>query len=273
MKTKLLFGFLLFSMSFVFGQQKYVIGNVKNEAQDNISQTYIYNPRTEEIVITDHSGDFIIAAIAQDELRVVKTGFERLTLKVSQNNFNQPLQLILSKLPYDIEEVKISFNPTGNLKKDLAYFKTSAKKEKLNNEMNLYMKGPMTEIIPQNTVPTMFAIKKPGDGQIPLLSIGSGGSGGLLGLIGGVILGNSKKQTPPNYAEVEDFYRRVKGVIDLDYFKGYGVSDYDFDIFLAYADQTYSLSKKYHKNFNKAVIESELRVALVEYLKTHKVSS
>ena len=77
----------------------------------------------------------------------------------------------------------------------------------------------------------------------------------------------------PNYAEVQDFYRRVKDVVDLDYYKSYGMSEYDFDIFLAYTDQKNSLAKKYQRNFNRVNIESELKLALVDYLKTHKVGS
>ena len=273
MKTKLLIALFLFSVSLLFAQKKYVIGNVKNEVQNNIPQTYIYNPRTEELVITDISGDFIIAAIPSDELRVVKNGFERLTLRINERNFTESMQLVLSKLPFEIEEVTIAFNPTGNLKKDLAYFKTSPRKEKLNEEMTQYMRGPIPDAMPQNTIPSMFVQRKSGEGQIPLLSIGSGGNGGVLGLLAGAIIGKKNSSTPPNYAEVEDFYRRVKDVIDLNYFKNYGLSEYDFDIFLAYVDQANSLSKKYHKNFNRAVIESELKYALVEYLKTHKVGS
>ncbi|MGA9212234.1 hypothetical protein [Kaistella sp.] len=266
MKTKLLFAFFLFSVSLLFAQKKYVIGNVKNEVQNNIPQTYIYNPRTEEVVVTDQSGDFIIAAIPSDELRIVKKGFERLTLKIKDDNFTNPLQLVLSKLPFEIEEVTIAFIPTGDLKKDLAYFKTSAKTEKLNNEISKYVMGPMTEVIPQNKIPSSFAPKNYGEGQMNILGLASA----LKGLIGKA---TTKPNNTPNYAEVEDFYRRVKDVVDLDYYKSYGMSEYDFDIFLAYVDHANSLAKKYHKNFNRAIIESELKMALVEYIKTHKVGS
>lgn len=273
MKTKLLITLFIFSVSLLFAQKNYVIGNVKNEVQNNIPQTYIYNPRTEEMVVTDISGDFLISAIPSDELRIVKSGFERLTMKVKEENFTKPMQLILSKLPFEIEEVEIAFNPTGNLKKDLAYFKTSARKLKLNEEMSSYMRGPITEQLPQNKLPSMFAPRNLSEGQATLLSMGPGSNGGILGLLGSVVAGKKAKSTPPNYAEVNDFYRRVKDVIDLDYYKNYGLSEYDFDIFLAYVDRQNSLSKKYHKNFNRAIIDSELKIALVEYLKTHKVGS
>ena len=266
MKSKLLFIFLLFSATFLFAQKQYVLGNVKNEVQDNIPQTYIYNSRTEELTQTDISGNFIIAAIPTDELRIVKSGFEREIVKISSQNFTQPLQLILSKLPFDIEEVTIAFQPTGNLKKDLAYFKTSPKTEKLNNEIGKYVMGPMTEVLPQNKIPSSFAPKNFSEGQMNLLGLASA----LKGLL---TKATTSPITTPNYAEVQDFYRRVKDVVDLDYYKGYGMSEYDFEIFLAYTDKANSLAKKYHNNFNRVVIESELKLALVDYLKTHKVGS
>lgn len=266
MKSKLLFIFFLFSATFLFAQKQYIVGNVKNEVQDNIPQTYIYNSRTEELTQTDKFGNFIIAAVQNDELRIVKSGFERESVKIISENFTQPLQLILSKIPFEIEEVTIAFSPTGDLKKDLTYFKTSARTEKLNKELSIYAMGPMTEVIPQNKIPTSFAPKNFSEGQMNVLGLASA----LRGLLSKA---TTSPDTTPNYVEVQDFYRRVKDVVDLDYYKNYGMSEYDFDIFLAYTDQANSLAKKYHKNFNRVIIESELKFALVDYLKTHKVGS
>ena len=266
MKSKLLFLFFLFSVTFIFAQKQYILGNVKNEVQDNIPQTYIYNSRTEELTQTDKFGNFIIAAIPSDELRIVKNGFERETVKINSENFTKPLQLILSKIPYEIEEVTIAFHPTGDLKKDLGYFKTSARTSKLNAELSKYALGPMTEVVPQNKIPSSFAPKNFNEGQINVLGLASA----LKGLL---TKATSSPLLTPNYAEVQDFYRRVKDVVDLDYYKSYGMSEYDFDIFLAYTDQKNSLAKKYQRNFNRVNIESELKLALVDYLKTHKVGS
>lgn len=266
MKLKLLLLLFLFSATFILAQKQYILGNVKNEVQDNIPQTYIYNSRTEELTQTDKFGNFIIAAIATDELRIVKSGFDRETVKILSENFTKPLQLILSKTPFEIEEVTIAFRPTGDLKKDLAFFKTSAKTEKLNSELSIYAMGPMTEVLPQNKIPNSFAPTNYGEGQMNIFGLASA----LKGLLGKA---TTKPDSTPNYAEVQDFYRRVKDVVDLDYYKSYGMSEYDFDIFLANTDRANSLAKKYHKNFNRVVIESELKLALVDYLKTHKVGS
>ena len=275
MKIKLLFLFFFACSTIVFAQKKYIIGNVKDELNHNLQFTYIYNPRTEELTTTDISGNFIISAMPFDEIRIVKKGFERIVFRSTSDDFNKPKEIVLNRVPIDIEEVIIAFRPTGNLKKDLAYFKTNKEVDHLNKEMNSYMRGPVNEMIPQNKVPSSFEIRKPSDGQIPLLGINFGGSGGegLLGLLAGSIVGKKKGNPPRNYVEKQDFYRRIKESVDLEYFSGFGVSEYDFDVFLSYVDQTNSLTKRFYRNFNKELIENELKVALKEYLKTHKVKS
>jgi len=265
-KLKLFSLFFFVFASLFYSQKRYILGNVKNEIHKDIPDTYIYNPRTEELTVTDISGNFIISAIASDELRVVKKGYERTYIKISDDEFTKPVEVVLSKIPYEIPEVEIAFNPTGDLKKDLGYFKTSEKTARLNTEMTDYMKGPMNSPIPQNKIPSAFAPPDFSAGQANVLGILSAAAGLLK-------KATSPAVTTPNFAETQDFYRRVKDVVDINYFKGYGMSEYDFEIFLAYVDKTASLTKRFHKNFNKAAIESELKLALVNYLKTHKLDS
>jgi len=265
-KTKLLFIISLFIFNAFSSQKKYVIGNVKNELQTNIPGTYIYNPRTEELTTTDISGNFIITAISTDELRIVKNGYERIFRKISETDFTKPLEIIIIKLPYEIPEVELTFKPTGDLKKDLAYFKTSEKTVRLNEQMSKYMTTPLSEVSPQNKVPSAFSPPNYGQGQVNVLGV-------LKAVTGLLNKATTPQNTTTNFAEVQDFYRRVKDVVDIDYFKNYGMSDYDFEIFLAYVDKTNSLAKRFHRNFNKAIIESELKMALADYLKTHKINS
>lgn len=265
MIKKLFLLFLFTSFTIIFAQQKYVMGNIKNDLGDHLSNIYIYNPRTEELALSDISGNYIIQAIPTDEIRIIKKGYERKSIRLSDIDFTKSVDITLEKLPFEIEEVEIGFHPTGNLKKDLAYFKTSEKTSNLNNEMTNYMKTPITTVVPKNTVPKDFAPNS-NEGQINLLGVADAVS---------KLFQKKSKSNPetPNYSEIQDFYRRVKDVIDMQYFKNYGLSDYDFEIFLAYADQTQSLTKKFHKNFNKFAIETELKIALVEYLKKHKTDS
>lgn len=266
MKTKLLFALLLFSGPFLFAQKQYVIGNVKNEVQNNVPQTYIYNTRTEELVITDNFGDFIISALPTDELRIVKGGFERISLRVSPENYTKPLQLILSKIPFEIEEVTIAFKPTGNLKKDLAYFKTSAKTEKLNADLNKYVMTPSTVVAPKLSMPSAFAPPNYNAGQVNLVGIASALS---------ELFGKAKNAAPTtaNYAETQDFFRRVKTSLNMQFYATRGFTERDIDAFLIYADDNYSLAKKYRKNFDVQAIELAMKLAYKEFIKTHKLGS
>ena len=138
-KTKLLFLFFLFLFIFSNAQKKYVMGNVKNEMHYNVSGTYIFNPRTEDLVTTDISGNFIISAISTDELRIVKNGYERISLKISETDFTKPLEIVIVKLPFDIPEVELSFHPTGDLKKDVKNVGDRKAVKKLKDDMDDYL--------------------------------------------------------------------------------------------------------------------------------------
>ncbi len=272
MKTsRLLFIFLFFTTRF-FAQTQYILGNIANESGDKLPFASIYNLRTDQIVMSDKMGNFVIAAQALDELRISRQGYERKVVTLTPENFSESLNVNLTTIPEEIEEVKLSFRPSGILKKDVTRLNPPPRVAELNTAMNLYMKTPSSEVIPKASVPSAF---KPHDfsaGQVPLLSMGSGG-GSVVSAISGLIRrsGDSPKTTA-DYAETEEFYKRVKSVIDIGYYTKYGLDEYDFDIFLAYADRAYDLAKNYRKNFNKAAIEFRLKEAFAEYIKTHNFS-
>lgn len=272
MKTKLLFA-LFFFVILIQAQKTFVIGSVVNDIGDKMSATIVVNTRTDERTLTDILGNFIIEAKSYDELRFVREGYDLKYVKLSIKEFNQPMLVNLQKPPVDIEEVKIAFNPTGNLKKDIAYFRTNSKTSQLNAEIRQYLRYKQTEVYPINSIPTAFKPYDFSTGQISLLNVGGGGNGGVLGLLGNAIFGKKTSSKSLNSVEIEDFYKRVKTVVDVDYFLGYGLDEYDFELFLAYADRKFSLSKKYARNFNKAAIESDLKMALVEFLKVYKTAS
>ncbi len=265
MKThQLLFLLIFFSIS-IFGQTDYILGNVTNENGDRLPKASIYNLRTDQIVISDKMGNFAIAALPSDELRISREGYERRVIPVSVENFSKNLEVKLTSIPKEIEEVKLTFRPTGILKKDVTRLNPPPKVVELNTAMNLYMRTPSTEAIPKLSTPSAFKQPDFRAGQLDLIKL-AGAIGGLVGKV------TSSPKTAADYAETQDFYKRVKSVIDLGYYTKYGLDEYDFDIFLAYADQAYDLAKNYRKNFNKAAIEYKLKEAFAEYIKTHNFS-
>ena len=131
--------------------------------------------------------------------------------------------------------------------------------------MNLYMTKPLNEVAPKATTPSAFKQPNLSAGQMDMVKL-AGAIGSLIGKA------SQTYKTTANYAEKQEFYKRVKAVVNLDEYKSYGLDEYDIDIFLAYADEQKDLSKNYRNNFNKVAIESQLKIAFAEYIKTHNFS-
>lgn len=260
----------LFSLR-LFSQSDLIIGNVTNDNGDKLPGATVYNTRTDQMVLTDKMGNFSIPAKVFDELRLARQGYERQVITLSTGDFSKSMNVRLLSIPIEIEALTLKFHPTGNLKKDVPRLNPPAREVALNNSMNSYMRTPMHQMVPTASVPSAFKQPNPNAGVVPLLSVGSGGvGGGLLSMLGSAILGNkSGSKTKADYAETQDFYRRVKAVIDISFYTNHGMDDYDIDVFLAYADKVYDLAKNYRNNFNKAAIELKLKIAFTEYLKNH----
>ena len=266
MKTKLLFLLVMIIISIkTFSQSEYVMGNISNENGDKLPNTTIVNLRTDQVVVSDFMGNFVIAAKTSDELRIARQGYERKNITVNSQSFSQSLDVKLFTIPQEIEEVKLGFRPTGILRKDVAKLNPPPKELALNNAMKMYMKSKQTEVVPRATPPSAFKQPDLSAGQLDLIK--------MAGAIGGLIKkATESPKTTANYSEKQEFYKRVKAVVNLDYYTEYGLDEYDFDIFLAYADEQKNLSKNYRNNFNKAAIESQLKLAFEEYIKTHNFS-
>ncbi|WP_312765430.1 carboxypeptidase-like regulatory domain-containing protein [Epilithonimonas sp.] len=265
MKIKLLFLLItLFSIK-VFSQSEYILGTITNESGDKLPNATIYNLRTDQVVESDKMGNFAIQAKASDELRIVRQGYERKLISLTSDNFSKSLEIKLTTIPQEIEEVKLSFKPTGILKKDVTRLNPPAKVVALNGAMNNYMRTPLNEVAPKASTPSAFKQPDFAAGQLNLMKL----AGAISGLVGKA---TSYPKTTADYSETQEFYKRVKSVVDMRYYTEYGLDEYDFDIFLAYADKAYDLAKNYRKNFNKVAIEFKLKEAFTEYIKTHSFS-
>lgn len=265
MKTKLLLlCFVLISIS-AFAQD-YIFGKVRSEFGPEMFNTVIINTRTEEKVSSDKDGNYMIGAKLNDELRFVKVGYERVSVKISGGHYAAPLNISLPRSAHLIEEIELAFQATGNLKKDVKSLDPPRRVVALNSSMDSYMRTPPTEPSPKLSIPSAFAAKNFNAGQVDVVKAVSA----LVGLI-------SKTASSPistaNYAETQEFYRRVKTEIDLSFYWSRGWTEEDFDRFLIYADDNYSLAKKYRKTFDIAAISSDMKMAYLQYVKTHKVGS
>lgn len=264
MKTKLFFLFILVSVSGF--AQDYIFGKISTEEGAVIPNTTVINMRTEEKTLSDNAGNYMIAAKPSDELRFVRIGYERNTVKVRNENYSAPLNVLLLQTPYLIEEVQLGFHATGNLKKDVKYLDPPQKVEALNSSMRAYVMTPPSQPLPKLTIPSAFAPKNLGEGQMDVL--------GLVSAVSGLFNKATKAPlTTANYAETQAFFQRIKSTMDLSFYTSRGWDEEQIDRFLLYADRNYSLAKKYRKTFDVAAISSDMKMAYQEYIKTHKVGS
>lgn len=134
---------LFFFFSFIFfihtNAQSYIFGKVTTEGGSEIQDVNIINIRTDETVMSNTDGHFMIAGRVGDELRFIRSGYERVTKIISQENVQSPLAVTLVRATIHIPEVEVKQGITGNLKIDSKMYNKPKKVEKLSKEIDLYI--------------------------------------------------------------------------------------------------------------------------------------
>ncbi|WP_185290224.1 hypothetical protein [Chryseobacterium lactis] len=138
MKLKLFF-FLSLIFSVYIHAQSYIFGKITSEDGTEIQDVNVINIRTDEMVISNRDGHFMVSGKAGDELRFVKPGYERLTKKVSQENIQSPMNISLTRSTIQIPEVEVKKGLTGNLKIDTKNYNKPQKVIKLTKEIDRYI--------------------------------------------------------------------------------------------------------------------------------------
>lgn len=138
MKLKLFF-FLSFILFIHTHAQSYIFGKITSESGTEMQDVNVVNIRTDEIVVSNKDGHFMISGRQGDELRFIKAGYERLTKIVSQENTQSPMNINLVRQTIQIPEVEVKQGLTGNLKIDSKLYNKPKKVEKLIKEMDQYI--------------------------------------------------------------------------------------------------------------------------------------
>ena len=108
---------LLFTLIFSnFFSQK-ITGLVRDEDGNALPATLVFNMETEQKIYTSLAGEFSIDAIAGQELRFVRAGFERSAKIISAADLDSKLIIKLARDAAEIEEVKI-VRLTGDIQQD-----------------------------------------------------------------------------------------------------------------------------------------------------------
>ena len=108
---------LLFTLIFSnFFSQK-ITGLVRDEDGNALPATLVFNMETEQKIYTSLAGEFSIDAIAGQELRFVRAGFEQSSKIISAADLDSKLIITLARDAAEIEEVKI-VRLTGDIQQD-----------------------------------------------------------------------------------------------------------------------------------------------------------
>lgn len=139
MKFKLLF--LLFTVFFITVQaQDYIFGKVTSEENSEIAGVTVINIRTDERIITNRDGHFMISGRSGDQLRFVKEGYERANRRVNNEDISAPVNVKLVRLATLIAEVEVKKEITGDIKIDSKNLNPPRKVQKLKSDLAVYMK-------------------------------------------------------------------------------------------------------------------------------------
>lgn len=135
---------LLFILSFVFfiqiNAQSYIFGKISSEDLTEVPAVTVINMRTNEQVVTNRDGHFMVSGREGDILRFFKSGYDRIDRKVSRENVESPMNVQLTRAAQLIAEVEIKKGLSGDLKIDSKTLNQPAKVQKLKAEINAYLK-------------------------------------------------------------------------------------------------------------------------------------
>lgn len=134
---------LFFLLTFIFfihtHAQSYIFGKIISEGGSEMQDVNVINIRTDEMVLSNGDGHFMISGRAGDELRFIKAGYERVIKKISQENVQSPMEVSLVRQTIQIPEVEVKQGLTGNLKIDSRNYNKPKKVEKLSKEIDSYI--------------------------------------------------------------------------------------------------------------------------------------
>lgn len=246
--------------------QKYISGQVLSESNKAIPNVEVINISNNFKTTTDNDGRFIIKATDQDELRIVKEGYERTNHRLEYQDFLNDFKVVLLPRPIEIEAVNVGLALTGNLKKDLKKV-TNIRAENLNQEITAFLKfGKPTEVIPKATVPRDFQTPTMPNVGVDLIK--------TAGFISRLINGKSEKPTFfATEIQSKQFYKNLKNDLGEDYFLSFGFKDTAIDSFLMFCESKRHLASKYYKDYNVGIIKVELEELYIEYQNQKKGTS
>ncbi len=120
--------------------QEFIFGKVTSEDNIEMLDVTVINIRTDERVTINRDGHFMISGRQGDNLRFIKSGYDRLNTVVTKENVVSPMNITLVRSAQLIDEVEIKKALTGDLKVDTKTLNPPRKIEKLKSDLAVYIK-------------------------------------------------------------------------------------------------------------------------------------
>lgn len=224
---------LLFSViSMVLSQT--VRGKVTDEDGIVLPAVTVINISPDKKTYTDAAGTFSIDASAQDEIRFVRSGFERTSIRTGQNS-SEELNIKLIRTAREIEEVKVP-NITGDLTKDARSVAKTDKGRAVQDAVGL----------PQ---PTGKMREKPAEVKqvlVPIL-LGQLNVQGMYDLISGKA---RKQKRQYRYDDLQEDVLWIRDRVEDDYFTKEGIPEERISEFIAFSFIAKPQSRTFVKSKN-----------------------
>lgn len=224
---------LLFSViSMVLSQT--VRGKVTDEDGIVLPAVTVINISSDKKTYTDAAGTFSIDASAQDEIRFVRPGFERMSIRTGQNS-SEELDIKLIRTAREIEEVKVP-NITGDLTKDARSVAKADKGRAVQDAVGL----------PQ---PTGKMREKPAEVKqvlVPIL-LGQLNVQGMYDLISGKA---RKQKRQYRYDDLQEDILWIRDRLEEDYFTKEGIPEERISEFIAFSFIAKPQSRTFVKSKN-----------------------
>jgi len=224
---------LLFSVISIILSQT-VRGKVTDEDGIVLPAVTVINISSDKKTYTDAAGTFSIDASAQDEIRFVRPGFERTSIRTGQNS-SEELNIKLIRTAREIEEVKVP-NITGDLTKDARSVAKTDKGRAVQDAVGL----------PQ---PTGKMREKPAEVKqvlVPIL-LGQLNVQGMYDLISGKA---RKQKRQYRYDDLQEDILWIRDRVEDDYFTKEGIPEERIPEFIAFSFIAKPQSRTFVKSKN-----------------------
>lgn len=241
-----MFFLLLFSLH-AFSQT--ISGIIVDEDQNPLPAVLVFNLRTEKKSYSNINGEFSIEANVNDELRFVRTGFERESKKINSADYYHAISISLFRSAEEIEEVKVTnLNLSGNINVDSRKLTKVDRINQLQKEIGVPLPPEKPREKPSELGKNVLL---PLIGIPPTVNIQA---------IYNVLSGKSRKQKSwYRYEDLQDNIKWIRSKVQNDYFTEMNVEEEKISEFLQFSlGINPEISKAIKaKNLSKVLLELE----------------